>query len=315
MSIKALAWGWKQPLGGNLKLILLALADHADDRGICWPGTLGVAAKCHTDRRTVTRNIRQLERLQLIKVEPRAPGGKQNTNLFTLALDRVLRENEIAEIMSCRDGNLPPLVETPGVATGLSRDDTSATPRDGRNVQVGMAPAPPESSSEPSEQPSRNHHSLSGKPDGVTLLHDAEEILAELNKLAGKHYRAWESGGKPSVNLEFIIGRLKSGATKEQGLQIVRLKVRQWKGNPEKREYLRPATLFKREKFEQYLGEIADREQGNQADVARLRPRIQTPVPAASAIVKQPASDLVGADEHQAFIDSLKAGRPRAAQA
>jgi uncharacterized phage protein (TIGR02220 family) len=291
MSVKSSTWAWKQPLGGNLKLILLALADHADDRGICWPGTWGLADKCHTDRRTVTRNIRQLERLQLIKVEPRAPYGKQGTNLFTLALDRVLSENETAEIMSCRDGNLPPLVETPGVATGLSRDGTGATPRDGRNVQVGMAPAPPESSSEPSEQPSRNHHSLSGKPDGVTLLHDAEEILAELNKLAGKHYRARESGGKPSVNLEFIIGRLKSGATKEQGLQIVSMKVRQWKGNPEKREYLRPATLFNRAKFEQYLGEIADREQEKRAEVARSRPLINTPPAGATEILSKADRD------------------------
>lgn len=305
MSVKASTWAWKQPIGGNSKLVLLALADHADDRGICWPGTWGLAGKCHTDRRTVTRNIRQLERLQLIEVKPMA--GPQQTNLFTLQLDRVLTENEIEKILGCGDGNLPPHVETPGVASGLLGDGTSATPGDGKNATGGMAPAPPESSSESSGEPSKNHHSLSGKPDGVGILRDAEEVLIELNRASKKNYWAREASGKPSANLEFIIGRLKSGASKEQCLQVVHLKVRQWRCNPDKVEYLRPATLFNREKFEQYLGEIVDKAQEKRADIARSKTRTDAP-PA-------PIGEILSKDDRDRMMIEAGLKRPPVAAA
>ncbi|MGB5741636.1 MAG: helix-turn-helix domain-containing protein, partial [Sedimenticolaceae bacterium] len=30
-------WAWRQTLTPTLKLVLMALADSADDQGVCWP--------------------------------------------------------------------------------------------------------------------------------------------------------------------------------------------------------------------------------------------------------------------------------------
>lgn len=60
MTIKAMTWAFEQPLAGNEKVVLLALADAANDDGVCWPSIPNIAAKAHVSDRTVQRVIRQL---------------------------------------------------------------------------------------------------------------------------------------------------------------------------------------------------------------------------------------------------------------
>ncbi len=83
-----------------------------------------------------------------------------------------------------------------------------------------------------------------------SLKTQAIEVLDFLNKKAGRAYRAVDT------NLKFIIAGLKSGATVDDCRQVIAKKTREWKSNPKMAEYLRPATLFNAEKFEQYLGEL-----------------------------------------------------------
>lgn len=107
----------------------------------------------------------------------------------------------------------------------------------------------------------------------VNYLAQAEDVLAELNHLAKRRYRAWEVDGKPTANLELIAARLKSGATVEQCKRIIELKVLAWGPVLEKAPFLRPETLFNKTKFEQYLGQPEDLAPAAMADVARERPR------------------------------------------
>lgn len=72
MSIKAMSWVWEQHLASTTKLVLLALADHADDEGTCWPRINGVAAKCGVSDRTVQR---VLQKAQDNGVEPNEMDG------------------------------------------------------------------------------------------------------------------------------------------------------------------------------------------------------------------------------------------------
>lgn len=64
-------WTWKQKLRPTPKLILMSLADAADDFGVCWPSVLTVATKCCVSDRTVRRVMKILEDRRLMLSEPR----------------------------------------------------------------------------------------------------------------------------------------------------------------------------------------------------------------------------------------------------
>ena len=87
MSIRMMAAAWSIPLSPGHKLILLALADHADDDGFCWPGLKGVATKAGLSERTVRAATHDLERLGMLTVqEQHRPDGTQTANLYRLTL-------------------------------------------------------------------------------------------------------------------------------------------------------------------------------------------------------------------------------------
>lgn len=91
MSIKAMSWAWQQKAKGTRKLILMALADHADDDGICWPGKKGLAEKCCVDKRVVVYHIRKLCEMGLLNSTPRHRDDKtQTTNLYSLPMHEMV---------------------------------------------------------------------------------------------------------------------------------------------------------------------------------------------------------------------------------
>ena len=79
---------------------------------------------------------------------------------------------------------------------------------------------------------------------------EAKAILAFLNEKAGRAYQPTDT------NLAFIVARLKEGYTPTQCRQVVAKKVREWSGDDKMAMFLRPSTLFNREKFNQYAGEL-----------------------------------------------------------
>ena len=61
MSIKIMSMVWDvKELTPMQKLILLKLADNADDGGVCWPSLETVAGACGCSSRTVMRAIEVL---------------------------------------------------------------------------------------------------------------------------------------------------------------------------------------------------------------------------------------------------------------
>lgn len=68
MSIKLMAAVWERiDLTSTQKLVLLALADWANDEGLCWPSIDRLAAKTSMAGRSVQRIIRDLESTGFIK--------------------------------------------------------------------------------------------------------------------------------------------------------------------------------------------------------------------------------------------------------
>jgi hypothetical protein len=92
VSIRALNWAWATPTKGSTKLVLLALADHSDNDGICWPGIKGIAQKCGLMDRTVQLCLSQLIQAGLISKTER----QRRSNLYQLHLDVKSTPNEIS---------------------------------------------------------------------------------------------------------------------------------------------------------------------------------------------------------------------------
>lgn len=68
MSVHVSSAVWKYaPLSGTRLLVLLALADWANDQGTCWPSVASIADRCRIDARRARRILRELEHEGLIK--------------------------------------------------------------------------------------------------------------------------------------------------------------------------------------------------------------------------------------------------------
>lgn len=83
-----MAWAMDLPQGQ--KMVLLALADRANDDGECWPGQESLSRKCSMSERAIRDNIHKLEQAGLIEVETRQDTDthQRKTNLYRLNLEQ-----------------------------------------------------------------------------------------------------------------------------------------------------------------------------------------------------------------------------------
>jgi hypothetical protein len=78
---------WQQALTPTLKPVLMALADAADDHGVCWPSVSTLAKKCSVSTRTVQRSLRVLIDSGLLTAELRRRGdGSSTSNRYRLLI-------------------------------------------------------------------------------------------------------------------------------------------------------------------------------------------------------------------------------------
>ncbi|HIA8121240.1 TPA: helix-turn-helix domain-containing protein [Escherichia coli] len=88
MSMSIMAKAMNIKVGNPLrKLVLIKLADNANDNGECWPSYQHVADQCEVSRSTVKSHIRALEEMGLLKREFRRKGELNQSNVFYLTLD------------------------------------------------------------------------------------------------------------------------------------------------------------------------------------------------------------------------------------
>jgi hypothetical protein len=80
-------WAWEQRLPPASKLVLMAIADVADDEGYCFPRVRTIAARCGVSERTVQRTLKTFESGDLLAVTPRfTVDGRQTSNGYRLSM-------------------------------------------------------------------------------------------------------------------------------------------------------------------------------------------------------------------------------------
>jgi hypothetical protein len=85
MSVKVMTEVWEHSEAeGTARLVLLALADHADDETrSCWPSIGRIAKKCRVHKDTARRHLHALQELGEIRIEdqkggtPKTSGGRR----------------------------------------------------------------------------------------------------------------------------------------------------------------------------------------------------------------------------------------------
>ena len=83
MSVHVVSWAWKQRVGdAGLKLVLVKLADNADDHGYSWWSQRRLAEECEMGRATVQRKLAKLRELGLLEVDVQPNGGSNGYRLL-----------------------------------------------------------------------------------------------------------------------------------------------------------------------------------------------------------------------------------------
>lgn len=143
MSVRLMSLVFELDLEPSLKLVLLALADRANDDGEAYPGVRSMAAKCSMSENTVRRKLHELQDLNLIKINFNE-GGKDNwrkdrrPNLYTLTFNGVstvvARDDERPP--KSRGNDLPNIEERPPTIGSLYINNTSINTKLGLNDLV-----------------------------------------------------------------------------------------------------------------------------------------------------------------------------------
>lgn len=87
MSVKLMSIAWDMSLPMGQKMLLLALCDHANDEGVCYPSQERLAAKCSMALRTVVSHCKWLEQRGILRKERRQDTQRRKTDLYYITLD------------------------------------------------------------------------------------------------------------------------------------------------------------------------------------------------------------------------------------
>lgn len=119
------------------KLVLMKLADNANDDGVCWPKVEYIADHCEMSERTVQRHLRDLEKQGLIRITERKRSNSVNSsNLYTLTLNgRSEPPTPPENTSNIEDDNLSPYPDTMTPSKeNLSPYPDNLTPSEGDSV-------------------------------------------------------------------------------------------------------------------------------------------------------------------------------------
>lgn len=206
MSIRVMSQVWEHSLaeGGEL-LVLLALADFADDDGYCWPSIARLAGKSRLSERQVKRVLRTLAERDEIEM----PTGERSA-------ERPFRVTPVTP-----GQNVPgDAHDTPGV--------TPMTPPGGTPTRARVEPSDVEPSKEPPERtreqrpdpvrevwdhfiariPSRRRLDATARRQIAAALkvRSIDEVKAAIDGLAtSPHHRGINDRNKPYLELRYAI--------------------------------------------------------------------------------------------------------------
>ncbi|WP_145500553.1 helix-turn-helix domain-containing protein [Yersinia bercovieri] len=223
MSMNLMARAMNIKVGNPLrKLVLIKLADNANDQGECWPSVPYIADQCEISERSVQNHIQKLVKSGLVRIEERkSDNGLNRSNVYHLRLNS-------AGANAAPHGESP----APSGANGAPVSGANAAPRTSHSFEPVIDPTTP----------------LTPQGETENILADAERALAHYNQLT--HTRCEDSS-----QFETLLTPTKSRkAYALADLQLVVLwVVSTWK--PRNGKYAKPANICRVNRFDGYLAD------------------------------------------------------------
>lgn len=132
MSLQLMTEAWLLDIPQGQKMVLLALADRANDDGECWPGQASLSAKCSMSERAIRDNLIRLEEAGLIEIEERFDSSThaRKTNIYRLNLARKMAPNPPADSaggnrQKATGSHRQIATKPPAESAGYSNEETS----------------------------------------------------------------------------------------------------------------------------------------------------------------------------------------------
>lgn len=185
MSIRLMSAIFKsETLGPTERLVMLALADHADDDGRCYPSIARLRQRTGLSERAVQTNIRKLVDQGYIRIIP--GGGKGNPNLYFVSANPA--------------ADAPRTKCTPAA-------DAPQTPQEMRPNPAADAPEPSRTTIEPSrggEEGARATAVVDAPGPGPSLVSQLADALG-FNDPKGKGWpKYWAAADAPLIAARWV---------------------------------------------------------------------------------------------------------------
>ena len=229
MSVKAMSVAWESNLKPGAKLVLLAIADHADGQGICWPGQDYIAEKCNMNRSTVNQHIGDLvDSGYLFMEKGRSKTGQAIKSVYRVNMEKPTLENTTLEKEKKVQKSKKPTLEKPTLekhVTNVGKDNIPSL-----------------------YEPSMNPHSFCADPSGPLQA----SIKIPLNA-SGTFHDVFENDIKkyselyPAVDvmqeLRGMVGWCDANPTKRKTKDGVKRFINSWLAKKQDQGGSRPATM------------------------------------------------------------------------
>jgi hypothetical protein len=166
VSIKVTNWVWARSESRNgARLVMLALADRADDNGHCWPSIEDLAERTRLSPRAVQKGIATLVKDGELKVEN--GGGRHRSNRYQIIPKPCTSDGVTGQEPRTSDG--VSATETPNFEAETPNFEAE-TPNSATRNPVQSSPEP---TVEPSREPSGNQQQQGAPDDLLPAVRDA----------------------------------------------------------------------------------------------------------------------------------------------
>jgi hypothetical protein len=204
VSIRVMTWVWdNSPVRGGDLLLLLAIADHADDYGgNAWPSLHRLAERTRSDRRTVQRQLRRLQEAGHLRIDAvTGPGG---TNRYVIPMDAPPPvhtpdpahpqpvDNLGEGAANCRRGKTPPAAPVPPGGRHFAAEGAALVP-----------PEPSLTTQEPSNPARELRTAVAGVLDAVATAWGLPP--GTVAQLAAAAQDAIVSGIRPELLIDHLV--------------------------------------------------------------------------------------------------------------